>query len=208
MADDYKEVLESANAALQEQDFDRAIVRCNRAISLDRDQPGAYISRAWAFIEKRDYDKGIEDCTKALSLQPDKENESKAYSNRASAYVRKKEYEKAIKDCRKAIQLNPRNYIPHNELAWILATCPNDKLRDGKKAWEHAKLAYDLEPGDANVLDNVAAAYAECGDFDQAISWQEAALEATNKSSAKEDIEKRMRQRLELYKKKMPYRDK
>jgi tetratricopeptide (TPR) repeat protein len=206
-ADEYRDLLQSANDAILKGDYDLAIARCNRAIGLIRDAPAAYITRAWAFTGKGEYDKVIEDCDTALRLSPIARDESTAYTNRATAYSRKRNYEKAINDCRKAIQVDPQNYLPYGNLSWILATCPDDKWRDGKKALELAKKAFEMEPGDANNMDNLAAAYAESGDFDQAVQWQQKAIKGSNKS-ATGDLYKAMRERLELYKKKMPYRTK
>ena len=58
-----------------------------------------------------------------------------------------------------------------DELAWIFATHPNDELRDGNEAVllaEHACAA--TKRTDAMLLATLAAAYAETGNFGQAIN--------------------------------------
>ena len=61
--------------------------------------------------------------------------------------------------------------------AWVLATDPNPSLRDGLRAVAYAEASKKLTGGkDAAVLDALAAAYAESGDFPAAISNVEAAL--------------------------------
>ena len=81
---------------------------------------------------------------------------------------------------------------------------PDAKYRDGKKAVELAKRACDLtewkEPG---VLDTMAAACAEAGDFDGAVKWQSQA-EAIF-PAGKEKAEGAAR--LQLYKARKPYRE-
>ena len=124
------------------------------------------------------------------------------YASRAIAFGKNKQYEKAIADYKELIRLEPKNALGHNNYAWLLATAPEEKVRDGKLAVELAKKAIEFEPKKAAWYgDTLAAAYAEIGDFDEAVRLQERALEdpeLKNNTEAK--------QRLELYRKKMPYR--
>jgi tetratricopeptide (TPR) repeat protein len=59
--------------------------------------------------------------------------------------------------------------------AWFLATCPNPMLRDGPKAMELARRADELNMGDGASL-ALAAAYAETGQFDEAIGHAQRAM--------------------------------
>jgi tetratricopeptide (TPR) repeat protein len=64
-----------------------------------------------------------------------------------------------------------------DELAWLLATYPDSKSRDGTEAVRLAERASDLtERRVPALLDTLAAAYAETGDFPRAISVAEEAL--------------------------------
>ena len=78
--------------------------------------------------------------------------------------------------------------------------------RDGKRAIELAKKTVELtsENGKANsyVLTALAAAYAEVGDFDQAVKVQTEALAGAS-SEEKTEYESR----LKLYEAGQPYRD-
>ena len=91
-------------------------------------------------------------------------------------------------------------------LAWVLATSPVDKLRDGKRAVELAKQAVELTGGkQAEFHDTLAAAYAEAGQFDEAVRSQERALEDARYAAVEGGG---ARQRLELYRSKKPYHSK
>jgi hypothetical protein len=80
-----------------------------------------------------------------------------------------------------------------------------EKYRDGRKAVELAKKACELtEWKDAAVLATLAAAYAEAGQFDEAVKWQKKALE--DKDFAASDGEKE-RTRLKLFEARKPYRE-
>lgn len=95
---------------------------------------------------------------------------------------------------------------PHaeNGLAWLLATSYEAKIRNGKEAARWAQQALkQLGESEAFILDTLAAAYAEAGDFDAAISTQEKAI-ANLRDNTKE---KELQERLKSYREKKPWRD-
>ena len=57
----------------------------------------------------------------------------------------------------------------------------------------------------ANHLGTLAASYAELGDFDQAVKWEEAAMKLTADPDGEEM--KGRKERLALYRDKKPYRE-
>jgi len=100
--------------------------------------------------------------------------------------------------------LDPKYADAYNSAAWLLATCPAAEHRDGKKAVVSATRACELsEWKEAYNLDTLAAAYAEVGNFDKAVEWQEKA----NKLYTDADEWKKGEDRLKLYKDKKPYRE-
>ena len=75
-------------------------------------------------------------------------------------------------------------------------------MRNGKKAVQAAVKACELTNwNDHMILDTLAAAHAEAGDFDSAVKWQTKAI-----SLAKTEAEKaEYRTRLKLYQDKKPF---
>lgn len=83
----------------------------------------------------------------------------------------------AIPHYEKALQIAPHTVLPLNNLAWIRATSPDPFQRDGAKALEMAKEANQLSGGqDPVFVRTLAAAYAENGQFTEAIETAQRAL--------------------------------
>jgi tetratricopeptide (TPR) repeat protein len=93
-----------------------------------------------------------------------------------------------------------------DELAWLLATYPDSKSRDGSEAVRLAEHACDLTKRQIPaLLDTLAAAYAETGDFPRAISAAEAALNSA-RSSGDNDAVKLSESILGSLRENLPYR--
>jgi tetratricopeptide (TPR) repeat protein len=57
-----------------------------------------------------------------------------------------------------------------NNLAWLLATCPNKKVRDGRQAVQYSLRACELTRSEQTIyVGTLAAAYAAAGNFDEAV---------------------------------------
>ena len=91
-----------------------------------------------------DNDKAIGDYNQAIQMNP---KFVQAYCNRGYAYKAKGEFDKALADFDEAIQVDPQDAHPYNDLAWLLATCPQAGFRDGKKAVATATKSCALARG-------------------------------------------------------------
>lgn len=112
-------------------------------------------------------------------------------------------YSEAIEVIEEGLASKQDNAYLHNNKAWILATCPDDTVRNGELAVVHATKACDLTNwSNFAYVDTVAAAYAESGDFELAVKWQEEAIRLGG-GSYSQDFQKRLR----LFKAEKPYRE-
>ncbi|MGB6042701.1 MAG: tetratricopeptide repeat protein [Pirellulales bacterium] len=96
-----------------------------------------------------------------------------------------------------------------NDLAWIRATNPSVRLRDGRQAVRLAQLACDhARNGDQYcfLLDTLAAAYAEAGKYDLAIKTAEEAIDLAKENKSAETTIAQMESRLRRYLQRQPYR--
>ena len=113
-------------------------------------------------------------------------------------------YQPAIEDLHMAATSSPKTAVYANALAWLLATCPDAKIHDGKEAVHFAPKAVNIDRN-AQYLDTLAAAQARKGDFKQAVETQQAALDLFRKDKAVQEIIKEFNARLSLYTAGTPY---
>jgi tetratricopeptide (TPR) repeat protein len=135
------------------------------------------------------------------SLRLDPTNAEAHYSAGSVAWARG-ELAHATCHFRQAVQLKPDWSMAVAALAWLLATAPDEAVRDAADAVRLGERAADLTGRrEAEALDVLAAAYAAAGLFDQAIVTSQAALDLNPTPSLTADI----RQRQTLYKQRKAY---
>lgn len=183
-------------------EYDKAIDDFDKAIKLDPKYAVAFNDRGLAWVAKKDYAKGIKDYDEAIRLNS---KSAVIFTNRAFARKLTKDYAKAIADNEAAIRLDPKYARAYTNLGWILATCPDDQHRNGKRAVEVATRACQLSNfKDPVHLDVLAAAYAEAGQFDQAVRYEMQALESATFAKTSGVA---ARKRLKLYEEKKAFRE-
>lgn len=170
----YQETVAAGKKALAKKDYPTAITRYSTAIEASPFTAAHYYDRGIAWFKSGETKKALEDFDRALLLDP---RLGAAYSYRGMARLKGGDYEGALKDYQQALGLNPRDPSVHNNLAWLYATAPAGKLRDGIKALEHAARAAELSnEKNAEILDTLARAYFINGKKAEAIEAEQNAL--------------------------------
>ena len=122
----------------------------------------------------------------------------------SSDFAKQGLYRDAVDSLDNILEESPDSAAFHNSKAWILATCPDDEVRNGDKAIEHATKACEYtEWTNGSYLDTLAASHAEAGDFASAIDRMQQAVELSTDDAQKQ----RFLARVELYQSRQPYRD-
>lgn len=138
--------------------------------------PALYV-RAQIFRKQGKYELAIQDCNEALQQYP---GFVEAALLRASIYVRLGKYAEASKEFNYLVSIHPRSVTLARVLsdrAWFQATCPNSSFRNGQQAVRDAKAACSIMAWkDEDMIDTLATAYAETGDFDSAVRYAAQAL--------------------------------
>ncbi len=184
----------------KEKKYDEAIKDLEELAKIAPKNPELMLQLGLFYAADKQSHKAIEKFNVALAA--DGKNET-AYALRGSAYLNLGKHAEAIRDYEQAIKLKPDDSEVQNNFAWVLSTSPEEKLRDGKRAIEMAKQACDATGyKEAYILSTLAAAYAETGDFDDAIKWSTKAVE-NGEAKDKEELEKE----LDSYKNKKPWRE-
>jgi tetratricopeptide (TPR) repeat protein len=181
--------------------LNEAMADYNEAIRLAPKDLRNYCGRASAFEDMGQFDKARADYDRATRFNP---TNAPGYVMVGYANFANGNYRAAATDFEKAAQMSPRDYDALVSFAWFQATCPDDSLRNGKEALEKSKRACDLSRWQhSDAVDTLAAAYAEIGDFDNAVKYQ---TQAINMKGVYAFKRKRMQERLELYRQHKPYR--
>ena len=124
---------------------------------------------------------------------------------RSDAEISIGDHAAALDDLNKAHDLKPDDSGVLNNLAWLLATSPDDALRDGKRAVELAKQACDVTDWEeAHIISTLAAAHAEAGDFEAARTYSRQAVE---KGGDDEEIRLQLEAELASYREEKPWRE-
>jgi protein O-mannosyl-transferase len=183
---------------------DDAIAHFQRALQINPDYAEAHNDLGAALCQNGSVDDAIAHFQRALQINPDY---AQAHYNLGNALSQKGNVAEAIAHYRMALQINPDYLEVLNNLAWLLATCPQASLRNGNQAVELAQRANQLT-GDGNpvVLGTLAAACAEAGRFGDAVRSAQAAMKLAQ-AAGRQDMVAQLNGELKLYAAGLPFHE-
>lgn len=214
MANDYADAIEQFGIVIQEQpnyanayfnrgelhfqtdDFEKAITDYSAALRLQPNDAQFRNSRAHSLLMLNRNKEALADYRKAAELEPTK---GEWWADLADAYQFLGQDREAMSAYRLAIEANRKLGRAYQNAAWLMATCPDSKIRNPKNALEAARRAIELDgDGDPRYLDTLAAAQAANGRFSDAVETIKDAMKKAEAYSSREDIDA-MKQRLVAY---------
>jgi tetratricopeptide (TPR) repeat protein len=188
-----------ATLYVQAGDMEKAIADYQAAIQIEPTLSQALIGHARVCHMTGRLDEALESFDAAIN-QDDARAET--VCSRGDLLVDLGRYSDALKDYARAIDLNPKFEHAYRNGAWLLATCPDDAIRDAEGAIKGAQTALECGYGERHAaLDTLAAALANAGRFDEAVGTMQQAIEI-----APEDALPAYQARQQLYETGQPFR--
>jgi tetratricopeptide (TPR) repeat protein len=170
------------------------------AIRLKPDDHEAYIRRGHTRFQLGKYGEALADYNRAVELAP---AYPEALANRGDAYRSMGQWSRADADYRRALELDPNSARARQSAAWLMATCPEAEYRNDQLAVQYAEKALELiGHDDYQYLDTLAAAYANAGDFPNALQKVQAAVKLVPAPQAAT-----LKKRMALYEQRKPFRE-
>jgi len=176
-----------------------------RAVELTPGYADAHAYLAYVVARQGRLDEAGAAFARARELEPGNEAAALGWSSLLAAQG---DRAGSLNVLREALKHNPDSALLANNTAWQLATAPNAALRDGAEAVRLAERAQDLlgDRVSADILDTLAAAYAEAGRMEDASAMARRALELAERAE-NATLTADIRARLALYEAGKPYRD-
>ncbi len=183
--------------------IDEAIAQYQQAVEIKPDVAAAHDNLGLALADRSRFDEAIIQYREALKIQP---RDAEAHYNLGNVLATQGRYDEALTRYREALKIQPDHAMALSGLAWLRATCPVASLRSAGEAMEFAQRANQFCGGRRpDVLDTLAAAYAEAGWFPEALATASKALELATQQN-KYALTNALRARMALYQAGKPYR--
>ncbi len=183
------------------QQWKEAMSHLQMALSIDPQLAPVHVYLGVAYIQQRQLPKAAEHFAEALRLAPDS---IEARAHLANVLAEQGKTAEAVGHYREILKNKPDSYGIALKLAWCLATCGDENVRDSADAIRLAeRVAAGTKRQSPMVLDVLAAAYASAGRFETALKTID---EATELADANPAFRQLLDKRRELYDRKRSIR--
>jgi len=199
----YAKALFSLGVLMEERGRDAdAIDRFSKAVASDPTMVNARASLADALRRSGKLDAAINEYSEIIKIDP---AASDARFGRAMALVRLRRFAEARSVLEDAVRVHPEQPGLAHALARLLASAPDDAVRDGPRALSMMQaLEKNVAPSVA-LIETMAMALAENGRFAEAVARQRQAI-ATATQARRADVATRLSENLRRYESNMPAR--
>jgi tetratricopeptide (TPR) repeat protein len=188
--------------AAERNDYPAAIRDFRKLVAKNSDDAVVIGQLGMLYLAAKQPREAIKRFTRALELE---ENQFLSRRGRSDAEISIGDHKAALADLEKALTLAPDDTGVLNNLAWLLATSPDDALRDGKRAIELAnKACEETKWEQAHIISTLAAGYAETGDFETARKYSKQAVETGVETP---EVKGQLEKELASYEAEKPWRE-
>ena len=192
-----------ANVLVKQGKLEEALVEYSKTLQINPNHTKAHYDLAVCLARQGKINEAIRHFSEVVRIKPD---HADARYSLGQAFSEQDRMGEAIESYRQALRFKPDWPEALNSLAWVYATDENPKLRSGPAAVLLAQRACELTGyKNPDMLDTLAASYAEAGKFSEAVRTAEMAFGFAVMSGQKELAEK-IRHHLGLYKVGKAYR--
>jgi tetratricopeptide (TPR) repeat protein len=189
--------------AAERQDYPEAIRSFRKLAAKNPDDPIVLSQLGTLYLAAKQPREAIRRFTKALEADGEA---FAALRGRSDAEISIGDHVAAIADLEKAHTIKPDDTGILNNLAWLLATSPNDAIRDAARAITLAeKACEETEWKEGHIISTLAAGHAEKGDFESAQKFSRKAIDAD--TAAGGDVEDQLKNELANYEAGKPWRE-
>jgi tetratricopeptide (TPR) repeat protein len=183
---------------------EEAIVHHRAALELEAETAAVRTHLAEALAASGRLEEAVAETERALELDP---AHLPAWLDLGTFHQRAGHRRAAADAFRRGLALSPADLRMTSRLAWLLATAPEPYLRSGTEAVRLAEEAARTTGGSVpEVLDVLAAAYAEAGRFEDAAGTARRALELA-RAHGRSNLADEIAARLTLYEDRRPFRE-
>jgi Tfp pilus assembly protein PilF len=175
------------------------------ALALDPTNVQALYGMGAHLVDTGRLDEGKRFLEEAIRLHP---AYPEALGTLASTFEGQGKYAEAIRFYQAALKAQPDHEVVLNNLAWLLASCPDAAIRNGPEAVRLATRACELTSyAKPLLIGTLAAAQAEAGDFQAAIATGERAA-ALADTLRLEEVAAKNRELIQLYRQGQAFHEK